>query len=76
MASLSLDLLITEGGEVDPIIYWAMVHRRCMRESGAVSPRALRSAVAHYSRMIDILIRDRRDNGDPSFQLGKVHGDD
>jgi hypothetical protein len=76
MSSLTLGRLITDADEVDPVIYWAMVRRRCMSESGAISPRALRSAVAHYSRMIDILIRDRRDNGNPSFQLGQVHGDD
>jgi hypothetical protein len=54
-----MDRLITDDGEVDPIIYWAMVRRRCMRESGAVSPRALRAAIAHYSRMIEVLIRER-----------------
>jgi hypothetical protein len=55
MPSLTLDRLIADDGEVDPIIYWAMVRRRCMREYGAVSPRALRAAIAHYSEMIRIL---------------------
>jgi hypothetical protein len=62
MCSLTLDRLITDAGEVDPVIYCAMVRRRCMRESGAVSPRALRAAVAHYSKVVDILIRERNQN--------------
>jgi hypothetical protein len=60
--SLTLDRLITGDGKVDPVIYWAMVRRRCMREYGEVSPRALRVAIAHYSEMIDILIRERNQN--------------
>ena len=57
MPYLTLDRLITDDGEIDPIVYRAMVRRRCENEHGGISPQALRAAVAHYSQIIPILIQ-------------------
>jgi hypothetical protein len=55
MSYLTLNNLITDEGEIDPIVYRAMVRRRCENEHGGVSPKAMRAAVAHYSRIIPVL---------------------
>ena len=57
MPYLTLERLIGENGEIDLAVYRAMVRRRCMNDHGAVSPRAMRAAVAHYSAIIPILIQ-------------------
>jgi hypothetical protein len=57
MAYLTLERLITDEGEIDPIVYRAMVRRRCLNEHGAVTLRSMRAAVAHYSAIIPVLIQ-------------------
>jgi hypothetical protein len=57
MSYLNLNNLITDDDKVDPVVYRAMVRRRCENEHGGISPRAMRAAVAHYSQIIPILIQ-------------------
>jgi hypothetical protein len=57
MPYLTLEHLITDDGKIDPIVYRAMVRRRCLNEHGAITLRSMRAAVAHYSAIIPVLIQ-------------------
>jgi hypothetical protein len=70
---VTLNNLINENGEIDPIVYRAFVHRRCMGEYGAVTPRSLRNAIRHYAEIIPILQnRWREAHGLPRVPLCTV----
>jgi hypothetical protein len=55
MPYLTLERLITNDGEIDPVVYRAMVRRRCENDHGGISPRARLAAVAHYVGIIPVL---------------------
>lgn len=61
MPYLSYDALINDDGELDRTVYRHMVRRRAMNEYGALSPMAMREAISHYSAIIPILQRRKRE---------------
>lgn len=60
MAYLTLERLVDENGEVDPVAYRHMVARRAQNEHGGLSPLALRQAARYYAEIIPVLIMKHR----------------
>lgn len=61
MPYFSYDTLINDNGELDRTVYRHVVRRREMNEYGALSPMAMREAISHYSAIIPILQRRKRE---------------
>lgn len=53
---LTLERLVGDDGEVDPVVLRHMVRRRCLNEFGAITPRNLRPVIQHYQDVIRILM--------------------
>jgi hypothetical protein len=56
VAYLTLDRLVGDDGEVDPVVLRHMVRRRCLNEYGVIVPRSLRLVIAHYREVIRVLV--------------------
>lgn len=52
--------LVTDQGAVNLTVLKAMARRRAMNESGAVTPRSLRTAVRYYGEFLPGLLREKR----------------